>query len=95
MAKEMRVNRTGLVVLCSIGLCIILFLMYTASGGSYSDKTIKLSRLISASIHLAEEGGKKVVEVRKMSNDEIGQLLKGHTKEGKGEYVTYGDKVTQ
>ena len=72
----------------------MLFLVYTVRGVSYSDKTIKLSKLISASIHLAEQGGKKVVEVREMDNDQIGQLLKGNTKEGKGEYVTFGDKVT-
>ena len=91
MAKEMRFNRIGVVVLCTIGALVLIGLLYRSSGG-YDDETIKISELLSAAIYLAEAGGKRVVEVRAMDNDKIGQLTKGVTKEGKGEYVTYGDR---
>lgn len=58
------------------------------------DETIRISELVSASIHLAEEGGAKIAEIRKMGDTEIGQLSKGLTKEGKNEYVTLGDQLS-
>jgi len=39
----------------------------------------------------SEAGGEESGRSRAMENDKIGQLTKGVTKEGKGEYVTYGD----
>ena len=90
MAKDMRLNRIGVVVLCTIGIFVLVVLLYR-SGGGYDDETIKISELLSAAIYLAEAGGKRVVEVRAMDNAKIGQLAKGVTREGASEYVTYGD----
>ena len=56
------------------------------------EETIKVSELLAVSIHLAEAGGAKIVDIRKMADSEIGQLAKGLTKEGKSEYVTLGDQ---
>lgn len=93
MAKEVKINRTGIAIIGALGLVVTLFLLYQMRRGGYVENTIKISELISASVSLAEQAGKKVVEVRKMSDEEIGTLSKGQTKEGKNEYVTTGDKV--
>ena len=93
MAKEVKVNKTGVAIIGSLGLVVTFFLLYQARGGSYVEKTVRISELISASISLVEQAGKKVVEVREMNDKEIGKLSKGLTKEGKDEYVTLGDKV--
>ena len=58
------------------------------------EEMITISELIAASIHLAEAGGRKIVEIRKMDDAQIGQLTKGHTKEGMSEYVTLGDQLS-
>ena len=92
MAKELKINRTGIVVICALGVVVIFFLLYQARGG-YVEPTVRVSQLISASIQLVEDAGKIVVGIRKSSDAEIKPLLKGTTNEGKGEYVTLGDKV--
>lgn len=91
MAKEVRFNKFSLIILITLGVVVSLFIISKME--NYSEEHIKLSELISASIDLAQRGGKRVVEVRSMSDSEIGQLSKGRTKEGKKEYVTIGDKV--
>lgn len=93
MAKELKINKTGVAVIGSLGLVVTFFLLYQARGGEYVEKTVRISELISASISLVEHAGKKVVEVRKLNDEDIGKLSKGLTKEGKNEYVTIGDKV--
>ena len=89
--KELRISRGGLVILVAIGVMVMVYLLY-AGRGEYVEETVKISELLSAAISLAEVGGAKIVEVRKMDTSEIGQMAKGLTKEGKSEYVTYGDK---
>ena len=91
MVNDFRINRTGIVILLAIGIFVMVFLVY-AGRGRYVEETVKISELLSASIHLAEAGGAMVVQVRKMDDSEIGQLAKGLTKEGKNEYVTLGDQ---
>lgn len=93
MAKEVKINRTGIAIIGALGLIVIIFLMYQTRGGGYVEKTVKISELISASISLVEEAGKTVVNVRKMDDKAIKTFSKGLTKEGKNEYVTLGDKV--
>ena len=92
MAKELKINRTGIVVICALGVVVIFFLLYQARGG-YIEPTVRVSQLISASIQLVEDAGKIVVGIRQTSDTDIKAQLKGKTKEGKGEYVTLGDKV--
>ena len=91
MAKELRLNRTGLVILGAVAVVVMILLLYMSRGG-YVDEKVKISELIAASIHLAEQGGKKIRAVRKLDDAKIGQLSKGQTKEGKDEYVTMGDQ---
>lgn len=93
MPSEIRINRIGLVVLGALGIMVLFFLLYNTRKG-YVEENIKISELLSAAIYLAEEGGKKVVEVRKMNDAGIGQLAKGKTKEGANEYVTMGDRLS-
>ena len=59
---------------------------------AYNQETVKISSLLSASIHLAELAGKIVVNVRKNDDPDIQSVIKGHTNEGANEYVTLGDK---
>ena len=91
MAKDIKLNRTGFYALAAIGVLVMIFLLYRIR--STKTETIKISSLLSASIVLAERGGKRIVEIRKMDDQAIGQLSKGLTKEGENEYVTLGDKV--
>ena len=93
MAKEVKINKTGIAIVGSVGLVVTFFLLYQARGGRYVEEKVKISELISASISLVEYAGKKVVEVRNLNDEDIGKLSKGLTKEGKNEYVTLGDKV--
>ena len=94
MAKEVRLNKITLVVLVALGVVVSVYVIAKISRrGDYADEYIRLSELISASIDMAEQGGKRVVAVRNMDDEEIGRLSKGLTKEGKAEYVTVGDKV--
>ncbi len=59
---------------------------------AYNQKTIKISNLLTASIHLAKLAGKQVVNVRQNNDPDIQSVVKGHTQEGAKEYVTLGDK---
>lgn len=93
MATDLKINRTGVAIVGALVLVVIIVLLYQTRGGGYVDETVRISELISASIALVEQAGKKVVEVRKLDDKEIGALSKGLTKEGKNEYVTLGDKV--
>ena len=89
MANDVKFNRNGLLLLGSIGVVVMVFLLYRIN----RVETVRISEVLSASIVLAERGGKRIVEIRKMDDNEIGSLSKGLTKEGKNEYVTLGDKV--
>ena len=99
MAKQTNLrfnNRVGLVVLLAVALLVLLFLLSRGRGGPnpYVDETIKISELLAAAVQLAEAGGDKIVEIRKMDDKQIGQLTKGLTKEGRDEYVTLGDQLS-
>lgn len=96
MANEMRLNRLSLVVLITLGVVVVLYVVSSVrKRGSLEslENTVRLSELISASIDLAARAGERVVEVRAMDDTEIGKLSKGLTKQGKKEYVTFGDQV--
>ena len=89
-------NRVGVVLLLALALLVFLFLLYTGRAGrsEYVDETVKISELLAAAVQLAEVGGDKIVEIRKMDDKQIGQLSKGLTKEGRDEYVTMGDQMS-
>ena len=92
MVNDFRLNRSGVVILLAVGIFVMVFLVY-AGRGRYVEETIKISELLSASIHLAEAGGAMVVHIRKMDDSEISQLTKGLTiKEGANEYATIGNR---
>ncbi len=91
--KDLRINRTGTVILCALATFVLLWLVYYSRSG-YVEETIKISELLSASIYLAEEGGRKVVAIRSLDDSKIGQLEKGQTNEGAKDYVTMGDQLS-
>ena len=80
------------VILLLIALLILFMLIKSHKNEEYIVHTVKISQLLSASIFLAEQGGKKVREVRQNKDPEILAKVKGHTKEGAAEYVTLGDQ---
>ena len=92
MAKDLRINRTCIVIVGSLGAVLLLWLLYYSRSG-YVEETIKLSELLSVSIYLAEEGG-NMSAVRSLADSEIRQISKGFTKEGASEYVTVGDQLS-
>ena len=89
-------NRVGLVVLLALAFLVLLFLLFNSRGSPnrYVDETIKISELLAAAVQLAEAGGDRIVEIRKLDDKQIGQLSKGSTKEGIDEYVTLGDQTS-
>lgn len=91
MPSEVRFNRTGVAILCAIGLSVILLLLHSTRY-AYKEEKVRLSELLSACIDLAESGGREVAKVRKMDDEQIQRLAKGRTKEGAAEYVTLGDR---
>ena len=94
MAKEVRVNKLSLAVLIALGILVTVYVISSVRKRGPLE-VVRLSELISASIDLAGRAGDRVVEVRSMDDEEIGKLSKGLTKEGKKEYVTLGDKVSE
>lgn len=78
----------------AIFIILILFcaLMSSRKSYKYRKESIKISELLSASIHLAELSGRKIVEVRNGVDPDIKATVKSHTDEGAKEYVTLGDR---
>ena len=76
--------------------CIVLITLFVVIESSkhenYVDQTVKISSLLSASIHLAEQAGDRIVKVRMNEDSDMQARVKGHTKEGAKEYVTIGDQ---
>lgn len=75
-----------------IGLILICVVCGSRRLNEYSRQNIKISSLLSASIHLAELAGRTIVNVRKNNDPEIQAKVKGQTQEGAKEYVTLGDQ---
>lgn len=97
MAKEVRVNKVSLAILIALGTLVTVYVISSVKKRGPLEayqNVVRLSELISASIDLASRAGDRVVEIRSMNDEEIGKLSKGLTKEGKKEYVTLGDKVS-
>ena len=96
MAKDLRINKTGVVVLASVGAFVLLLLLYHMHGNysksGYDQRFVKISELLSASIDLAERGGAEIVRIRKLTDEELGRESKGKTVEGAQEFVTMGDQ---
>ena len=79
------------VIACLILLSIlILYFLVKSNKDGYTARYIKISQLLSASIHLSEKSGKQIVAIRKNEDPDI--KVKGHTAEGAAEYVTMGDQ---
>ncbi len=96
MVKELRMNKdkVSLVIMIALGIVVILYVISSVRKRRVSEN-IRISELISASLVLVNRAGERVVEVRGMDDAEIGRLSKGLTKEGKQEFVTFGDKVSK
>ena len=75
-----------------IGLVLVCVVFGSRRSSEYTNDTVKISSLLSASIHLTKLAGSKVVSVRRNNDPEIQAKVKGHTVEGAKEYVTLGDQ---
>jgi len=87
---SVRVNPTGVAIMCGIVILIIFF--NSGGGGSESSKvaqTVNLKQLLSVAIAAAEAGGREVVLVR--SEADLGESSKGETLEGANDPKTNGD----
>jgi len=87
---SVRINPTGVAVMCGIVILIIFF--NSGGGGSRSSKvtdTVNLKQLLSVAIAVAEAGGKEVVAVR--AEADLGESSKGKTLEGANDPKTNGD----
>ena len=87
---SVRVNPTGVAIMCGIVILIIFF--NSGGGGSASNKaaqTINLKQLLSVAIAAAEAGGREVVAVR--AEADLGESSKGETLEGANDPKTNGD----
>ena len=80
-----------ILVFC-IGVVLVCIVFGSRRSHQYADDTVKISTLLSASIHLTQLAGKEVVSVRQNNDPEIQAKVKGHTSEGAKEYVTLGDQ---
>eukprot|EP00092_Neocalanus_flemingeri_P040989 GFUD01044632.1.p1 GENE.GFUD01044632.1~~GFUD01044632.1.p1 ORF type:complete len:346 (+),score=67.80 GFUD01044632.1:158-1195(+) len=87
---SVRVNPTGVAIMCGI---VILIIFFNSGGrGSASSKTaqtVNLKQLLSVAIAAAEAGGREVVAVR--AEADLGESSKGETLEGANDPKTNGD----
>jgi len=86
---SVRINPTGVAILCGI---VILIIFFNSGGGGTSGKvtdTVNLKQLLSVAIAVAEAGGKEVVAVR--AEADLGESSKGETLEGANDPKTNGD----
>lgn len=93
-ARRNRFYGKNLALASIVFIFLILFcaLMSSRKSYKYRKESIKISELLSASIHLAEVAGKKIVEIRNNAYPDIKATVKSHTDEGAQEYVTLGDR---
>ena len=93
LGGSVRINPTGVAVICGI----IILLLYFNSGSSSSSvdprlrsqATVNLAELLSVAIAVAEAGGREVKAVREQAD--IGESSKGKTREGANDPKTDGD----
>ena len=80
-------------VILAILFTVLLIVYLLVQFNDNSEKTLKISELLSASIYLAEHAGKVVRDVRLDKNSGIAEKLKTSSNGGK-EYVTLGDQLS-
>lgn len=84
------INRPILIVCIVLLSLLLLYFLVRSNNKTYADKYVKISQLLAASIHLAEESGRQIVAIRRDEHPDV--KVKGHTAEGAAEYVTAGDQ---
>ena len=100
LGRTVKVKRPAVVFGLCVGALIVLFLVYQYGASSISGtfqrggESIKISQLLSASIFLTEQAGKKVAEIRKGADSGLETEKKGETKEGVADYSTLGDQLS-
>ena len=61
---RLRPNRAVVILILLAAVTLVIYLLSRTGHSNYAVKTIKISKLLSASIYLAEESGEKIVEIR-------------------------------
>ena len=91
MDRVVKLNKVTLSLIIGCAFFFLVLILYGTRGDEpYIRETVKISEILSSSIFLAEEAGKKVVAIRR--DTDLGKSTKGETKEGVPEYVTAGDQ---
>lgn len=96
LGASVRVNKIGIGII--VASVVILYLLYRGSGESGTTEfkappgPVSLKHLLAAAIDAAEQGGKKVYEIR-MSAD-LNEKSKGKTLEGANNPITDGDTLS-
>ncbi|XP_052075037.1 putative inositol monophosphatase 3 [Mytilus californianus] len=86
---NVRINPVGGAVFIALGVCAALY-MFGLPDWFHREPRVSMKELLSVCIQLAQEGGKRVKDVRLASN-ELAENLKGKTDEGVKDVKTEGD----
>lgn len=96
MGASVRVNKLGIGII--IASVIIIYLLYRGGGENETAEfkappgPVNLKHLLAAAIDAAEQGGKKVYDIRMSAN--LNEKSKGKTLEGANNPITDGDTLS-
>ena len=82
---RLRPNRAVVILILLAAVIFVIYVLARSGHSNYAGKTIKISKLLSASIYLAEESGEKIAEIRQ--NQKIPIKVKDRKQKQK-KYVT-------
>lgn len=82
---RLRPNRAVVILILLAVVTLVIYVLARSGHSNYAGKTIKISKLLSASIYLAEESGEKIAEIRQ--NQKIPIKVKDRKQKQK-KYVT-------
>lgn len=85
---NIKINPIGLAI-CLVILVCVCFYMFGLPMWFKKEQRVSMKEIISASIDLAERGGRRVIEIK--ANDKLQEKVKGKTLEGAKEMLTSGD----
>ena len=88
---RVRYNKAIAVLVLLVVVFVVIYILRKSDNSDNVEKTIKISQLISASIFLAEESGRRIVQIR--HDPDIAARVKQKNL-GQKEYVTLGDHTS-
>ena len=88
---RVRYNKAIVVLVLLVVVFLIIYILRQSGDSDNVGKTIKISQLLSASIYLAEDSGRRIVQIR--HDPDIAARVKQKNL-GQREYVTLGDHTS-